>query len=67
VRPLYSNAPLSPGSNATANSELASIAIKPVKTRYAQQVRNNGSQKETPAKDWFLMPTMHPRNMRLSC
>lgn len=41
VRPLYSNAPLSPGSNATANSELASIAVKPVKTRYAQQVRNN--------------------------
>ncbi|WP_027060419.1 LPS assembly lipoprotein LptE [Mesorhizobium loti] len=41
VRPLYSNAPLSTGSNATANSELASIAIKPVKTRYAQQVRNN--------------------------
>jgi LPS-assembly lipoprotein len=41
VRPLYSNALLSPGSNATANSELASIAIKPVKTRYAQQVRNN--------------------------
>ena len=26
---------------AAANSELASIAIKPVKTRYAQQVRNN--------------------------
>ena len=41
VRPLYSNAPLSPGSNATANSELASIGIKPVGTRYAQQVRNN--------------------------
>lgn len=41
VRPLYSNAPLSTGSSATANSELASIAIKPVKTRYAQQVRNN--------------------------
>ncbi|UVK56318.1 hypothetical protein DBIPINDM_002914 [Mesorhizobium sp. AR02] len=39
VRPLYSNAPLSTGS--TANAELASIAIKPVKTRYAQQVRNN--------------------------
>ncbi|WP_095204828.1 LPS assembly lipoprotein LptE [Mesorhizobium carmichaelinearum] len=39
VRPLYSNAPLSTGS--TANTELASIAIKPVKTRYAQQVRNN--------------------------
>jgi LPS-assembly lipoprotein len=39
VRPLYSNAPLSKGSS--ANAELASIAIKPVKTRYAQQVRNN--------------------------
>ncbi|PBC18951.1 MULTISPECIES: LPS assembly lipoprotein LptE [unclassified Mesorhizobium] len=39
VRPLYSNAPLSTGS--TANAELASIAIKPVRTRYAQQVRNN--------------------------
>ena len=39
VRPLYSNAPLSTGSS--ANAELASIAIKPVKTRYAQQVRNN--------------------------
>ncbi|MEQ1936662.1 LPS assembly lipoprotein LptE [Mesorhizobium sp. CN5-321] len=41
VRPLYSNAPLSPGSTATAQSELASIAVKPVTTRYAQQVRNN--------------------------
>jgi LPS-assembly lipoprotein len=41
VRPLYSNAPLSPGSRTSANSELASIAIKPVKSRYAQQVRNN--------------------------
>ncbi|QPC90279.1 hypothetical protein [Mesorhizobium sp. INR15] len=40
VRPLYSNAPLSAGSQ-SANAELASIAIKPVKTRYAQQVRNN--------------------------
>ena len=39
VRPLYSDAPLSTGSS--ANAELASIAIKPVKTRYAQQVRNN--------------------------
>lgn len=39
VRPLYSNAPLSSGSS--ANAELASIAVKPVKTRYAQQVRNN--------------------------
>lgn len=41
VRPLYSNAPLSPGSRTSANSELASIGIKPVKSRYAQQVRNN--------------------------
>jgi LPS-assembly lipoprotein len=41
VRPLYSNAPLSPGSNLSTNAELASIAIKPVKTRYAQQVRTN--------------------------
>ncbi|TPK91713.1 hypothetical protein FJ934_21555 [Mesorhizobium sp. B2-4-12] len=39
VRPLYSSAPLSTGS--TANAEMASIAIKPVRTRYAQQVRNN--------------------------
>ncbi|MDF2388672.1 hypothetical protein JMG10_45080 [Nostoc ellipsosporum NOK] len=39
VRPLYSNAPLSSGSS--ANAELGSIAVKPVKTRYAQQVRNN--------------------------
>jgi LPS-assembly lipoprotein len=41
VRPLYSNAPLSSGSTASARAELASIAIKPVNTRYAQQVRNN--------------------------
>lgn len=39
VRPLYSNTPLSNGSS--ANAELASIAVKPVKTRYAQQVRTN--------------------------
>ena len=41
VRPLYSNAPLSAGSQVGAKAELASIAIKPVNTRYAQQVRNN--------------------------
>ena len=41
VRPLYSSAPLNPGSQVTPTAELASIAIKPVKTRYAQQVRNN--------------------------
>jgi LPS-assembly lipoprotein len=38
--PLYSNAPLS-GAQGSASAELASIAIKPVNTRYAQQVRNN--------------------------
>lgn len=41
VRPLYSDAPLSAGSQVGARAELASIAIKPVATRYAQQVRNN--------------------------
>jgi len=41
VRPLYSNAPLSPGSTVGAREELASIAVKPVSSRYAQQVRNN--------------------------
>jgi LPS-assembly lipoprotein len=41
VRPLYSSAPLSAGSQMGASAELASISIKPVKTRYAQQVRNN--------------------------
>jgi LPS-assembly lipoprotein len=41
ARPLYSTAPLSAGSQVGAAAELASIAIKPVNTRYAQQVRNN--------------------------
>jgi len=41
VRPLYSNAPLTAGSTVGAAAELASISVKPVKTRYAQQVRNN--------------------------
>ncbi|AZO17919.1 hypothetical protein EJ069_26270 [Mesorhizobium sp. M2A.F.Ca.ET.043.05.1.1] len=41
VRPLYSNQPLSPGSQLSASAALASISIKPVNTRYAQQVRNN--------------------------
>ena len=40
VRPLYSSAPLS-GSQAGASAELASIGIKPVSSRYGQQVRNN--------------------------
>ncbi|WFP64034.1 LPS assembly lipoprotein LptE [Mesorhizobium sp. WSM4904] len=41
VRPLYSSAPLTVGSQAGAAAELASISIKPVSTRYGQQVRNN--------------------------
>ncbi|CCV10842.1 LPS assembly lipoprotein LptE [Mesorhizobium sp. STM 4661] len=41
VRPLYSSAPLTAGSQVGAAAELSSISIKPVKTRYAQQVRNN--------------------------
>lgn len=41
ARPLYSNAPLSAGSQVGAATELASIDVKPVSTRYAQQVRNN--------------------------
>ncbi|MER8831293.1 LPS assembly lipoprotein LptE [Mesorhizobium sp. M0909] len=41
VRPLYSSAPLVAGSQIGAAAELASISVKPVKTRYAQQVRNN--------------------------
>lgn len=57
VRPLYSSAPLSSASTASARDELASIAIKPVTTRYAQQVRNNltfaftggGARTATPA------------------
>ncbi|MER9681548.1 LPS assembly lipoprotein LptE [Mesorhizobium sp. M0184] len=41
VRPLYSSAPLIAGSRVGAAAELASISVKPVKTRYAQKVRNN--------------------------
>ncbi|MER8591302.1 LPS assembly lipoprotein LptE [Mesorhizobium sp. M1182] len=41
VRPLYSSAPLIAGSQVGAAAELALISVKPVKTRYAQQVRNN--------------------------
>jgi LPS-assembly lipoprotein len=40
VRPLYSDAPLGE-SGASAKAELASISVKPVSSRYAQQVRNN--------------------------
>ncbi len=60
VRPLYSNAPLSPGSHTSAQAELASIAVKPVTTRYAQQVRNhlifalNGGAEQTTAPVYSL-------------
>lgn len=41
ARPLYSSAPATSGGTATMSEELASIAIKPVTTREAQQVRNH--------------------------
>ncbi len=41
VRPLYSSAPATSGGTATMAEELTSIAIKPVTTREAQQVRNH--------------------------
>ena len=41
VRPLYSNQPLVQGSNVGTAAALSSIAIKPIGTRYGQQVRNN--------------------------
>lgn len=40
VRPLYSDAPIGTETSATVRSELAAIAIKPVQTRYGQEVRN---------------------------
>jgi LPS-assembly lipoprotein len=40
VRPLYSSAPATATGDATMTAELASIAVKPVTTREAQQVRN---------------------------
>jgi LPS-assembly lipoprotein len=40
VRPLYSN-PSSDGTQAGVTADLSSIAIKPVETRYAQEVRNH--------------------------
>lgn len=41
VRPLYSSQPLTVGGQTAATEALASISVKPVRTRYAQQVRNN--------------------------
>jgi LPS-assembly lipoprotein len=40
VRPLYSSAPLA-NSGVPVNEDLSSIAIKPVITRYGQEVRNH--------------------------
>ncbi|RUM97612.1 hypothetical protein EET67_11090 [Pseudaminobacter arsenicus] len=41
VRPLYSDAGMAAGAHAGASAGLSSIAIKPVTTRYAQEVRNH--------------------------
>lgn len=40
VRPLYSSAPATASGDASMTAELGSIAVKPVTTREAQQVRN---------------------------
>ncbi|MGF7006304.1 LPS assembly lipoprotein LptE [Aminobacter sp. BE322] len=40
VRPLYSDGPASAGVEAGTATQLASINIKPVNTRYGQEVRN---------------------------
>lgn len=41
VRPLYSDAGMAAGAHAGASAGLSSIAIKPVTTRYGQEVRNH--------------------------
>ena len=41
ARPLYSTDTVSSTTGATTSAELAEIAIKPVQTRYAQEVRNH--------------------------
>lgn len=41
VRPLYSNVPATTSGTASMATELSSIAIKPVSSREAQEVRNN--------------------------
>jgi len=41
VRPLYSSAETTAGIPGGVRTELSSIAIKPVQTRYAQEVRNH--------------------------
>lgn len=41
VRPLYSDGPAAPGINDDMKTLMSSIAIKPVTTRHAQEVRNH--------------------------
>lgn len=41
VRPLYSNAGVAAGTSVGQSAGLSSIAIKPVSTRYGQEVRNH--------------------------
>ena len=41
ARPLYATDTVSSTTGATTSAELAEVAIKPVKTRYAQEVRNH--------------------------
>jgi LPS-assembly lipoprotein len=60
VRPLYSNAPATASGTASMAAELSSIAIKPVSTRYAQEVRNhlifllNGGAGQPPSPAYTL-------------
>ncbi|WP_338036635.1 LPS assembly lipoprotein LptE [Arvimicrobium flavum] len=59
VRPLYSDAALTPGGE-TTNAALSSVFIKPSKTRYGQEVRNqliflfNGGQAQTSTPTYEL-------------
>ncbi len=60
VRPLYMNAPVSPASDLSYTAELASIAVKPVRTREAQEVRNHlifllGGGKGEPAEPIYSL------------
>ncbi|PWK76292.1 LPS assembly lipoprotein LptE [Aminobacter sp. AP02] len=41
VRPLYSDGPVSAGAQTGTATQLASINIKPINTRYGQEVRNH--------------------------
>ncbi|MGJ0557733.1 LPS assembly lipoprotein LptE [Methylocystis sp.] len=60
VTPLYSNASAQAGAGAGVAADLSSIAIKPVETRYAQEVRNhlifllNGGSGQPPAARYTL-------------